>query len=218
MYQRFISLQWKAFYRSASFGRSMGLKIFMAFIAIYFSLVFLTLGIGLYPLLKEAFPEQEPLQIVNRFLLVYLALELLMRFMLQTLPVMTIKPLLSLPILKSKVVNYVLFRSLFSFFNFLPLLLFVPFAVFTGYKTEYSVLSITAWAVAVIGLILCINYLNFLLKKKFADGLPSSSRMRGAVAPHSTRHVFALAGFLLFLSPLSEDLDEDLEEADGERE
>ncbi|UZH56614.1 hypothetical protein JRG66_07110 [Salinimicrobium tongyeongense] len=171
MYQRFISLQWKAFYRSASFGRSMGLKIFMAFIAIYFSLVFLTLGIGLYPLLKEAFPEQEPLQIVNRFLLVYLVLELLMRFMLQTLPVMTVKPLLSLPVGKGKVVNYVLLRSLFSFFNFLPLLLFIPFAVFTGYKTEYSLLSITAWTVAVIGLDLSVNYLNFLLKKRFADDL-----------------------------------------------
>ena len=171
MYKRFISLQWKAFYRSASFGRSLALKIFMAFIAIYFSLVFLMLGIGLYPLLKEAFPAEDPLQIVNRFLLVYLGLELVMRFMLQTLPVMSVKPLLSLPVPKIKVVNYVLLRSLFSFFNFLPLLLFIPFAVFTWYKTEIPALNMLAWAVAVIGLVLSINYTNFLLKKKFADDL-----------------------------------------------
>ncbi|WP_245234955.1 DUF5687 family protein, partial [Tamlana crocina] len=69
MYRRFISLQWKAFFRSASLGRSLGLKIFMAFIAIYFAIVFLLLGVGLYPLLKEALPEQEPLNIVNRWLL-----------------------------------------------------------------------------------------------------------------------------------------------------
>ncbi|WP_029034311.1 DUF5687 family protein [Salinimicrobium terrae] len=171
MFKYFISLQWKAFYRSASFGKSLGLKIFMAFIAIYFSLVFLILGIGLHPLLKEAFPAEEPLQIVNRFLLVYLVLELVMRFMLQTLPVMTVKPMLSLPIPKGKVVNYVLLRSLFSFFNFLPLLLFVPFAVFTWYETRLPLLSMTAWTVAVVGLILCVNYINFLLKKKFADDL-----------------------------------------------
>ena len=171
MFKHFISLQWKAFYRSASFGKSLGLKIFMAFIAIYFSLVFLILGIGLYPLLKEAFPARDPLQIVNRFLLVYFGLELLMRFMLQTLPVMSVKPLLALPVPKGKVVNYVLLRSLFSFFNFLPLLLFIPFAIFTAYQTEQSALSMSAWTVAVLGLILSINYLNFLLKKKFADDL-----------------------------------------------
>ncbi|MCC8359566.1 DUF5687 family protein [Salinimicrobium sediminilitoris] len=171
MFKHFISLQWKAFFRSASFGKSLGLKIFMAFIAIYFALVFLILGIGLYPLLKEAFPEEEPLQIVNRFLLVYLALELMMRSALQSLPVMTVKPLLALPVSKGKVVNYVLLRSLFSFFNFLPLLLFVPFAVFTWHKTGLPVLSIIGWIVAVIGLILSINYINFLLKKKFADDI-----------------------------------------------
>lgn len=171
MYKHFLSLQWKAFTRSASFGKSLGLKIFMAFIAIYFSIVFLFLGIGLYPLLQEAFPGQEPLQIVNRWVLVYLALELVMRFMLQTLPVMSIKPLLAVPIAKRKVVNYVLLRSLLSFFNFLPLLLVLPFAAFTQYKTGISIISMIGWAVAVYALILCINYINFLLKKKFADDL-----------------------------------------------
>ena len=171
MFKHFISLQWKAFYRSASFGKSLGLKIFMAFIAIYFSLVFLLLGVGLHPLLKEAFPAEEPLQIVNRFLLLYLALELVMRFMLQTLPVMSVKPLLSLPVPKKKVINYVLLRSLFSFFNVLPLLLFIPFAIFTSTQTNNSPLSMIAWTVAVLGLILSVNYINFLLKKKFADDL-----------------------------------------------
>ncbi|NJW52005.1 DUF5687 family protein [Salinimicrobium oceani] len=171
MFKHFISLQWKAFTRSASFGKSLGLKIFMGFIAIYFSIVFLFLGIGLYPLLNEAFPGQEPLQIVNEWVLVYLALELVMRFMLQTLPVVSIRPLLAVPIAKRKVVNYVLLRSFFSFFNFLPLLLVVPFAVFTQYKTGISPLSMAGWTVAVYALILNINFINFLLKKKFADDL-----------------------------------------------
>ncbi|MDX1753783.1 MAG: DUF5687 family protein [Salinimicrobium sediminis] len=171
MYKRFISLQWKAFFRSASLGRSLGLKIFMAFIAIYFAIVFLLLGIGLYPLLKEALPEEEPLNIVNRWLLIYLGLELMMRFFLQTLPVMTVKPLLTFPIPKKKVVNYMLLQSLFSFFNFLPLLLIVPFAVFTAYKGDAGAAAMAGWAVAVYGLVLCVNYMNFLLKKKFADNL-----------------------------------------------
>ncbi|WP_029036350.1 DUF5687 family protein [Salinimicrobium xinjiangense] len=171
MFKHFLSLQWNAFTRSASFGKSLGLKIFMAFIAIYFSIVFLFLGIGLYPILEEVFPGGEPLNIVNRWILIYLALELVMRFMLQSLPVMSIKPLLSLPIAKRKVVNYVLLRSLFSFFNFLPLLLIIPFAVFTQHRTGISIISMLGWTVAVYALVLNVNYINFLLKKKFADDL-----------------------------------------------
>jgi hypothetical protein len=171
MFKHFIGLQWKAFTRSASFGKSLGLKIFMAFIAIYFSIVFLLLGIGLYPLLEEAFPGKEPLEIVNRWILVYLVLELVMRFMLQTLPVIGIKPLLGLPIPKGKVVNYVLLKSLTSFFNFLPLLLIIPFAAFTKYKTGLPGISMMGWVISLYALVLCVNYINFLLKKKFADDL-----------------------------------------------
>ena len=171
MYKRFISLQWKAFFRSASLGKSIGLKIFMAFLALYFAIVFLLLGVGLYPILKEAFPGEEPLEIVNKWLLIYFGFELTMRFFLQTLPVMTVKPLLSLPIPKKKVVNYMLLQSLFSFFNFLPLLLIVPFAAFTAYKADAGIGAMIAWAFAVYFLVLCVNYINFLLKKKFADNL-----------------------------------------------
>ncbi len=171
MYKRFISLQWKAFFRSASLGRSLGLKIFMALLAIYFAILFLLLGVGLYPILQEAFPGEEPLAIVNRWLLIYLGLELMMRFFIQTLPVMTVKPLLGLPIPKRKVVNYMLLQSLFSFFNFLPLLLVLPFAAFTAYKGDAGVGAMTGWAFAVYFLVLCVNYINFLLKKKFADNL-----------------------------------------------
>jgi hypothetical protein len=43
--------------------------------------------------------------------------------------------------------------------------------VFTWYKTGLPVISMIAWTVAVIGLILSVNYINFLLKKKFVDDL-----------------------------------------------
>ncbi|HET8886711.1 MAG TPA: DUF5687 family protein [Salinimicrobium sp.] len=169
MYKHFISLQWKAFFRSASLGKSIGLKIFMAFMAIYFSIVFLALGIGLYPLLQELYPDSTPIIVANSFVLVWLAVELFFRFMLQTLPIINIKPLLVAPIRKKSVVNYVLVKSLFSFYNLLPILVIVPFAIFTYVKEEFSLLSISAWAVAMICFTLSINYANFLLKKRFAE-------------------------------------------------
>ena len=170
MVAHFISLQWKAFFRSASLGRSIGLKIVMGFLALYFSVSFLILGVALYPILKDLFPEQDPVTVVNQYLLLWLGLEFVWRFMLQTLPVMNIKPLLVTPIPKKKVVNYVLTKSLFSFYNLLPMFLFVPFAAFSVYKGQ-SFLSMFGWTVAVLSLSLCVNYANFLLKKKFADNL-----------------------------------------------
>ena len=139
--------------------------------ALYFTAVFLILGIGLYPLLRELFPEREPLEVVNQLLLTWFALELVVRFMLQTLPVMTIKPLLSAPIKKRKVVNYVLIKSLFSFFNFLPLLVILPFGIFVMKESELPFYNILGWMIAVYALDLAVNYTNFLLKKKFTDDL-----------------------------------------------
>ncbi len=171
MFKLFISLEWKAFFRSASLGKSLGLKIFLVFMALYFSAIFLLLGIGLYPLMAEIYPDRAPLEVVNEYIIIWLALELVVRFMLQTLPVMTIKPLLTAPIPKKKVVDYVLIKSLLSFYNFLPLLVILPFAGFVFYKTNLSIFAILGWVVAAYALVLSNNYFNFLLKKKFADNL-----------------------------------------------
>lgn len=171
MFKHFIYLQWKAFFRSSSLGKSIGLKILMAFLAIYFAVIFLLLGIGMYPLLTEMYPDQPPLHMANRFILLWLGLELVLRFMLKTLPVMSIKPLLIAPVPKKKVVNYVLIKSLLSFYNLLPLLLLIPFAIFLSYKTDIAPISLIAWVIAVFSLILAVDYANFLLKKKFTDNL-----------------------------------------------
>ena len=85
MFKRFLQLEWKSFFRSASLGQSLGLKIFMGFLSIYFLLSFLFLGISLYPLLKQYFPEQRPMLLVNNFVIIWLLCELFMRFIMQSL-------------------------------------------------------------------------------------------------------------------------------------
>jgi hypothetical protein len=171
MYNRFILLEWKAFFRSASVGKSIGVKILMVFLALYFATLFLFAGIGLYPLIQNYFPGEDPLQVANSYVLLWLLAELSLRFFLQTLPVMDIKPLLVLPLLKRKVVNFVLIKSLFSFFNFLPLLIIIPFGVFNLYKSEHSTVGIIAWMLAMWGLSLTVNFTNFIVKKKFTENL-----------------------------------------------
>ncbi len=171
MFKRLITLEWKAFFRSASIGKSIGLKILMVFLALYFTTLFLLAGIGLYPLIENYIPGRDPLLVVNGYILLWLLAELALRFFLQTLPVLDIKPLLNLPIKKRKVVNFVLFKSIFSFFNFLPLLIIIPFGIFNLYENVHSDLSVIAWMFAMLGLTLSINFANFIIKKRFTENL-----------------------------------------------
>ncbi len=171
MFKKFLWLEWKSFFRSASFGKSVGLKILMGFLALYFSAMFLFFGIALFPIIKKIYPAGDPLEIVNRFALVYFAFELIFRFMLQTLPVMDIKPLMIFPIRKRKVVNFVLIKSLFSFYNILPLLLIIPFGIFCIVSEGYNTLSLVSWMIAMYAITLCVNFLNFIIKKRFTENL-----------------------------------------------
>jgi len=171
MFKRLIWLEWKSFFRSASMGKSLGLKIVMGFLALYFIAIFLFFGIGLFPIIKEHFPEADPLLFVNNYVLVWLLAELAYRFLLQTLPVLDIRPLMVLPISKRKLVNFVLIKSLFSFFNFLPLLIIIPFGIFNMYKQSHPDLSIIAWMIALSFLTLSVNYANFIIKKRFTENL-----------------------------------------------
>ncbi len=182
MFKRLFSLEWKSFFRSASLGKSIGLKILMGFLGLYFTAAFLMFGIGLYPLITEYFPGEEPLYLVNRFVLVWLILELAYRFLLQNLPIMDIKPLMLLPIKKRKVVNFVLLKSLYSFFNFLPLLIIIPFGIFNIYKQTFNTGAIIAWMISMIGLTLSINFANFIIKKNFTDNIKALIPVVGGIA------------------------------------
>lgn len=163
MIKHFLSLEWKAFFRSASFGKSLGVKLLMAFFALYFMVAFLGTGIMLYPGLKKLYPEQDPLKIVNNFLFFWILGDLLFRFFFQKLPVMSVKPLLTLPIGRNKIVNYVLGKSALSFFNFLPLFAIVPFGI-TLLVKDYPVSSVLIWMFALVITTLTINFLNFIIE------------------------------------------------------
>ncbi|MDD5148952.1 MAG: DUF5687 family protein [Flavobacterium sp.] len=171
MFKHFINLEFKAFFRSASLGKSIGLKILMGFLAVYFLLSFLVLGIALYPILEKSFPGQKPLTIVNNFVIFWMAADLILRFFMQSLPVMNIKPLMVLPIKKEKVIHFVLLKSLTSVYNIFPQLMIIPFGIFCILNGNYTTINIIVWMLAMYSLALIVNYTNFLIKKKFAENI-----------------------------------------------
>lgn len=163
MIKHFLSLEWKQFFRSQQWQKSIALKILMGFFALYFIVVFLFLGVGIYYIVKKALPEADPFKVVTSFLFYWVLVDLLMRFFLQKLPVMAVKPLLTLPIKRSQIVHYVLRKSAFSFFNFLPLFAFIPFSIVL-LKEGYAANTVLPWLATVIIIVLILNYLNFIIE------------------------------------------------------
>jgi hypothetical protein len=164
MISHFLKLEWKQFVRSASFGKSIALKILMGFFALYFIVSFLAIGVGGYFILRKEFPDSDPLQLVNSYLFFAILGDLIFRYLMQKLPIMNIKPLLILPINKSKLVHYVLGKSSFSFFNILGLFFYIPFAIVL-IKEGYHTAGVLGWLLTMILIIQSVNFLNFLINK-----------------------------------------------------
>ncbi|WP_407557104.1 DUF5687 family protein [Winogradskyella sp. 4-2091] len=163
MIKHFLNLEWKQYFRSSYWQKNMAINILMVFFALYFIVMFLGLGFGLLLILKKTFPDQDPFVIANGYVFFWIIGDLMMRFFLQKLPVMSVKPLLTLPIKRSTVVNYVLGKSVASFFNLLPLFAIIPFSIMLimdGYATS----MILTWLFTMIILVLISNFLNFIIE------------------------------------------------------
>ncbi|WP_212922340.1 DUF5687 family protein [Capnocytophaga cynodegmi] len=181
MFKHFLILEWKAFTRSATFGRSLALKIFIAFIAIYFLSMALFIGITIYPILKEIFPEQEPIHIFNNFITIWFLWELIIRFMFQSLPVMDIKPLLTNNIHRSKIIHYLLLKTILHPFNLFAPLIFIPFGMWVITSNDYSFLTIFCWWIAMFSFVFLANFTNFILIKKFGENLKALLPYAGSI-------------------------------------
>jgi hypothetical protein len=164
MISHFLKLEWKQYFRSSHWQKGIALKIIMGFFILYFMLAFLAIGIGGYFILKKEYPESDPLQLVNSYLLFAIFGDLILRYLMQTLPIMNIKPLLILPIKKSKLIHYVLGKSAFSAFNILGLFFYIPFSVVL-INEGYNTAGVLGWLLTMILIIQSANFLNFLINK-----------------------------------------------------
>ncbi|WP_163409492.1 DUF5687 family protein [Flavobacterium ajazii] len=160
MIKKFIYLEWKAFTRSASFGANLAMKILIGFLMVYFSIIFIGMGIGAFYILKKM--NLEPLITVNKFLIYYFLFDLVVRLLMQAIPVLNIKPLLVLPFKKPTIVHFSLGKTAISFFNWAHALFFVPFSVVLIIE-GYDVLGILFWFIAAFSVVYINNFLNIIL-------------------------------------------------------
>ncbi|MBT8184923.1 MAG: hypothetical protein KJN76_08780 [Eudoraea sp.] len=164
MLKHFINLQWKSFFRSASFKTNIGFKILMIFGALYMAVVFLALGVGSYYIIKKE-GLGDPLIVVNKFLIYYFVADLYMRYMLQKMPILNIKPLLYLPFKKGEVVKYSLGKTIVSFFNWAHAFFFIPFTIVL-FIEDYNTLGVFAWHLGIMAIFYCNNFINIMMNNK----------------------------------------------------
>ena len=160
MIKTFLSLERKAFFRSASFKLNLALKIIFGIIAAFYTVMVLALGVSVFYILKEK--KLEPLSAVNTYLIYWWVMDLVSRYFLQKSPIMYVKPFLTLPIRKRKIVSFFLGKTAISFFNIYPAFFFLPFSI-VMIVNGYPVMQVLSWHVAIVALVFADNYLNLLM-------------------------------------------------------
>lgn len=161
-----LVLKWKETFRAPQWDAKLSIKIIMGLVVLYFLGAFLFLASVIYPILFDNVLDREPLEVFNSALLYIFFAELVIRFFLQQLPVTNIQSLILLPITKSRIINHVLARSVFSGFNTTPLVVYLPFAV-SMYKDDYLPNEVAAWWFALLLVTLAINFFTFLTHKSY---------------------------------------------------
>jgi hypothetical protein len=144
-----LSHQWKSFWRGRGVGKSIAMQLFLGFIILYLLASCLVLGLALGHLLGRLSPGQDTVRTYCGMILYYFALDLVMRFLFQELPILSTQPYLTQNIRRSQLVAYLNVRSLFHFLNILPLFIFIPF-IFTNIVPAYGAAAAASIAAAIL--------------------------------------------------------------------
>jgi hypothetical protein len=164
----FLILAWRETVRSSYWNKNLATTIGLGFLALYFLANFLFVGLLVPKILVEKFPNDNLISKLNSFILGYFMFDLIVRQLMQKLPTVSFRPLLTLNIRRSKIANYLLTKSLLSFFNLLPFVLLIPVFVKTVVP-DSSGISATMWLVTMISLIFSSHYLNIYIKWRFNE-------------------------------------------------
>jgi hypothetical protein len=160
-----LNHQWKAFWRSRSAGINVVMQIFMGFIVLYFLGIAVFAGFAINHLITEVFPGQDVVTVFSGFILYFFLSDIIMRFLIQNLPTLAVQPYLVHNITRKQLVKFLNLRSLFSFFNVLPILLFVPFSV-SQIGSKYGGYVAASFIISIISLTVFNHFLVLFIKRK----------------------------------------------------
>lgn len=159
--------QWKESQRSTFWQKSIIVNILIGLLGIYLLLNILVVGFFADKIILEIYKTGDVVFIFTGLLFYYFAFDLILRFFVQPLPILSIQPYLTLPIKKSTLLHYPLVKSIFNFINIVALILILPFFIKVICST-HTLSFCLVWIITVVSIIVTNNYLNFSLKKYFS--------------------------------------------------
>jgi len=167
MLKWFLRNEWREMKRASMWEQSLAIKIIVGILFFFLFLEFVVGSIFFSDKLTKIFPDDDPVEKFNSFVLYGFALGFLARFFMQKVPVLSLQPYLHLPVKKSSLVHFVLGKSLSSFFNFIPFIVFIPF-IFFQLAPWYSAIEITAYVLSILFTVLSVNFLSILFKRSLS--------------------------------------------------
>ena len=167
-FKQLIIHQFKSYKRSAFWNRSIIVNILLGLLILYLIANLLVVGLFIDKIFAKVYPDADAVKIFTRFLFYYLLFDFAFRFFIQKIPVLNIEPYLHLPIKRSKIFHFILFKSALSLFNYLPLIILIPFAI-KVIVPEYSVTYAVLWLLVFYCLLMANNFFSFTVKKYFVQ-------------------------------------------------
>ncbi|WP_207433728.1 DUF5687 family protein [Sabulibacter ruber] len=168
MIKLLLSHQWKEASRSSVWQKNLAVNLVLGFFMLIMLLYVVLIGFFMNELVQALKPGSNTVEMVNRALLYYFLTDLGLRFFMQELPVLGIQPYLHLPVGKGKLVHFVLWKSITSLFNFLPLLMFIPFAV-RMLPEVYGTGGTWMWVLGMFLITLVNNFLTLYFKRQLVE-------------------------------------------------
>jgi hypothetical protein len=165
---KLLTHQWKEKVRSSFWQRSIWLNILLGIMALYLILCVISIGFFADKIVSDIYKDRNVIQAFTGMLFYYFSFDLIFRFLMQKVPVISMQPYLTLPVRKSTLIHYPLIRTIPGFFNLLAMCLVLPFYFKVVLPSETVKISLV-WLLTVFSLIGVNNFLGFFLKKYFAQ-------------------------------------------------
>ena len=164
MFFRFLVFQWKTAVRSPMWQKNLVLNLIIGFFLMLMLFYLVLIGLFFREIILDVKPGSDPFRVFNGLLLYYFVSDFMIRFMMQNLPRMNVESFLHLPLRKSTIVHFMVGRTSFDIFNFIPLFVLVP-ATFTLVIPEEGSRVAAVWLLALVLMVLGNNYLITWLKR-----------------------------------------------------
>ncbi len=143
----YLRLRWLSFVRSPLLQAKIVAKIFYGFLFLMIAGEFILLGIFPYYFITEEFPGKDPLEVLSRYVYIYVVIAFSMLLMAGGFASANLKPFLLLPVKRRKILRYYLVGSWFNTVLILASV-WIWTVVITYALNGYDVAKLLAWASA----------------------------------------------------------------------